>query len=528
MLRLRVRERVAMLAALASLSAPLLVAQQPAVGGGAQPGAQLATEGTSAVSGVVTDATTNQPLAGVMVYLGFQGRVPFVQQSFSASLTPADLAGITPEMIASGRAGAVPDPPSALDVAGASRLVVGAYLVPTPVNGQPRAYVPLFYPAAVRLADASSIELKAADERGGIDISLRAATTSSISGTVTGPPDALTGLVLRLMPDGLEDLGAGSEVATATIGSDGRFSFLNVPIGSYTLDVRRTVSELQYRTPLATLALPIPTTPGAPGRGGGSGSVSSGPYGANYSLQTTRGSGAYFARMKVAVAARPVTDLTVALQRAGTMRGRFVLENGADPDFSNLPAPPIYAEPADGNLGLGMPTSTRPTPTTFEIQGLPAGKFLLRFLSVGNYSVAAVTSNGEDHRYRPFDGSAGADFDVIVTLVDKRIDLSGSVADANGAPVKNAVVLAFPVERELWTNYGLSPARLKGSPTTSSGTYRFQSLPAGEYYLIGVPPEQAEAWQDPAKLAQLASRATRMTLAWGDVKTQNVTVVKLP
>ena len=34
----------------------------------------VASEGTAALSGVVTDATTHEPLPGVMVYLGFQGR----------------------------------------------------------------------------------------------------------------------------------------------------------------------------------------------------------------------------------------------------------------------------------------------------------------------------------------------------------------------------------------------------------------------------------------------------------------------
>ena len=191
-------------------------------------------------------------------------------------------------------------------------------------------------------------------------------------------------------------------------------------------------------------------------------------------------------------------------------------------------APSVYAEPADGNLGLGMPSSVRQASNTFEIQGLLGGQYLLRFLGIVNGSVLSVTADGEDHRYMPFDASLGRDFDVVVTLTDKRTDLSGTATDSHGGQVKNAIVIAFPVEREQWINYGLSPARLKGSPTSSSGTYRFQSLPAGEYYLVGVPADQGDVWQDPAKLAILAPSAARVTLAWGDVKTQTVIVVKLP
>jgi hypothetical protein len=113
-------------------------------------------------------------------------------------------------------------------------------------------------------------------------------------------------------------------------------------------------------------------------------------------------------------------------------------------------------------------------------------------------------------------------------VTDKRTDLSGTAADASGQQVKNAIAIAFPVERDQWTNYGLSSVRLKSSPTSSAGVYRFQSLPAGEYYVAAVPPEQADVWQDPAKLAILAGSAARVRLAWGDVKTQAVTVIRLP
>jgi len=231
--------------------------------------------------------------------------------------------------------------------------------------------------------------------------------------------------------------------------------------------------------------------------------------------------------MKVTVDASPVTNLTVPLKPTPSIRGRIASETGEAPN--NLPGTiPVYAEPADGNLGLGMLSATRPTPTTFEIRGLLGGEYVLRFIGLGTNVVTAITVDGQDYRNRTFDGSLGRDFDVVVTIADKRIDLSGSVTDARGQAVKNAIVIAFPVQRELWTNYGLSPVRLRSSPTSSSGTYRFQSLPEGDYYLVAVPPDQADAWQDPARLAALVPFAVRVTLAWGDVKTQPVTVVKLP
>jgi hypothetical protein len=48
-------------------------------------------------------------------------------------------------------------------------------------------------------------------------------------------------------------------------------------------------------------------------------------------------------------------------------------------------------------------------------------------------------------------------------------------------------------------------------------------LPAGEYFLVAVKSEQIDAWMDPQFLAAASLRATRVTLAWGDKKTLDVT-----
>ena len=97
-----------------------------------------------------------------------------------------------------------------------------------------------------------------------------------------------------------------------------------------------------------------------------------------------------------------------------------------------------------------------------------------------------------------------------------------------GNAVANAVVIVFSVDRTQWSNYGFSPSGIRSAPTSSDSTYHFQNLPSGDYYVVGVPPDQADAWRDPANLNTLAASAARVTLAWGDTKTQDVLVVRLP
>jgi len=219
-----------------------------------------------------------------------------------------------------------------------------------------------------------------------------------------------------------------------------------------------------------------------------------------------------------------VIDFAVQLQRPASIRGKFVMENGEPLKGPTL----VFAEPADGNVALGVLGGRLAVMDTFDIQGLLRGQYVLRFPVIANKSVVSVIADGEDYRDKPLDFSSGRDLDVVVNLTDKKTRLWGTTVDRQGMPVKNALVLAFPVERDQWTNYGLSPARLKQTPTSSSGAYDFPDLPAGTYYVVAVSPDQDLVWQDPESLARLAPSASRVSLAWGDVKTQRVTVVKVP
>jgi hypothetical protein len=327
----------------------------------------------------------------------------------------------------------------------------------------------------------------------------------------------------------MEDLGAGAEIATTTVGADGAFTFFGVPAGAYMIDARRTVSQFTMQTPLNSPPVPqLPATPGPVSPGGGSTIVMSGPEGLYYSTSSSPSSETYWALTPIEVGTSDVTDARVVMRPSVSLSGRAVFETAAPTPSNGPPFVSVSAEPADGSRNLGSPRSTRDpaNPTAFRLDGLLAGPYFLRV--AGGGAVKSITWDGRDMTSTPFDASAGRDFtDITITLTDQRTALGGIVRDARGAPAAAAVVLAFPAERAQWTNFGFNPPRIRLYPTSSNGSYRYQSLPAGDYLVVALPIAQRDGWKS-AGFLDIASRvATPVTLEWGGNKSLDLKVSQI-
>jgi len=140
----------------------------------------------------------------------------------------------------------------------------------------------------------------------------------------------------------------------------------------------------------------------------------------------------------------------------------------------------------------------------------------------------SIEWNGENHTYSGFDASGGRDVEgVVITLTDNAPRLTGTLTRGTAEPAPGAVAIAFPVERELWTGYGITPARIRTAVADTAGAFRFSSLPAGEYFVVAVEEEETYGWQDPTFLEQAQARAVRVAIGWGEAKTQHLQVVRV-
>ena len=517
----------------------------------------------SAISGTVTDEA-GEPMVGVLVRVVAQvivsgrpqlasgavtktddrgryrmanlprGRyivmVPSVQASIPSDVTLDELTGLTAEAIkaseAAGRPVTVPDP-TAMIIDAANRLVLESYPLSPGRSGW--SYPTTAFPTAQSLSQATPIDLGRAEERSGVDIRLAPVRTVRVTGVVDGPAESKpSGMTVRLLPTGSEGLGHGSETATSLVSAAGTFTLLNVPAGRYTLIVSNSTMELQTS---GGITAQMPRPPGCLGGGGGSMTLGLGNENLRTAYSNCRGSTVFSARTPLTVGDRDLANVAVTLVRAVSVSGSVVYADGAPPADSPMARIgfTILAEPANGDPSLGMPTgrSTQADSMKWKVDGLLPGSYVLR-PSGPSANVKSIEWQGRDYFDRPFDATAGRDIEgVVITVGTGFTRIRGTVRDAKGATATSGVVIAFPVDQRLWTDYGLRPTRVQQGTISSVGAFSVASLPPGEYYIVALDSAPAAGWISPAFFNLAAPVASRVTLTWAENKTLDLSVTTI-
>ena len=425
---------------------------------------------------------------------------------------------------------ALPDPAIQLD--GTTRLTLGHYLTPPPpVDGQAFAY-PHAFAGGHAIASASAIDLEAGTERDGADVRMEPVRAYRVSGTVDGPTEGRGGLVLRLLAPGLEDAGSGTEVATTTVGQNGAFVFPVVPAGTYTLDAPLSINNYSFRIGDSSGSFfygpQSPRPPGLTGMGTFAGQPVLGGSGAAFTSRSIQGR-EYWGRTAVTVSGRHEDGVVVTMRKAARVSGRIATE--IDPTFPTPSALPRYLslEPANGEAWLGAPRSVevRNTPAgQFAMAGVLPGRFVFRTEVAAGWILKSVVFDGRDYTYTPVDLTNSGDLTGgVITFTNAVPTLAGTVHAENG-PATDTVVILFPSDRTKWTEYGRSPSLFRVARTSSTGSYRIPRVPAGEYLAVAVPIAHLN-WHEPGFFGQVEPLATRVSIAWGEQKTQHLQVGKL-
>lgn len=224
-----------------------------------------------------------------------------------------------------------------------------------------------------------------------------------------------------------------------------------------------------------------------------------------------QGQPAYWISQRISVGTDDLPDLTIELRPALRVEGRVEFRGASGSLPAAVANAPIMFETPFGEPGQFAVQAVK---GVFATVGA-GGRYIVRPYELAGWVVQSVTLGDKDITDRTFDLQADTT-SLVVTFTDRPSKVSGTVRDARGAASPTAVVLAFPVDPERWSGYGVSPRTLKSALTTQSGVYTFEHLPPGDYYLIAVDAAGAEGWKDPKVLEALATWATKLTVATGD------------
>lgn len=349
----------------------------------------------------------------------------------------------------------------------------------------------VFHPGAVMLAGAARIAVRLGEERSGIDIPLQYVALATVSGVVSMPggsdPASLT-LVRTDEVPGFEPTRA------ARADADGRFTIASVPPGQY-----RVMARVNPASPI--------TTSGSP-------------------LIDMRNRQLGYA--DILVDGEDVGNVVVSVQPGVTLSGELVFEGEHAP--AALPAELLRLRPLAtlvlANSAYALPPVDLDG-TRFKIEGIMPGTYRLApnvqglRAPIGSWWLKSIVAGGRDLLDAPLElrQSLG---NAVVTFSDKASELSGTVADAQGAPAGDGWVIAIPANRSAWF---FNSRRLAVVRPNREGRYTIRNLPPGDYRVVATRDVEDGEWFDPAVLERLLPGGMTVTIAEREKVTVNL---KLP
>ena len=373
-------------------------------------------------------------------------------------------------------------------------MTLNSVLIPPPpgADGRMTMYRTTYYPSATSAAEGTTVTVAAGEERTDLVMTLRPVPAARVSGRLvtpdgTAPPpmaikiagEAMADVVTRSLPSSTAEV--GFETAIAVSDASGRFTMIGVPPGEYVL---KHADELLVRS-------------------------------------AEGGRTAYWVSQHVTVPAGDLRDLVVNLRPAIRIAGRL--------QFSAGITPPATLPPNLGSLTLESPsveaTQVFAPSRNGEASTIgPGGRYIARAVESSGWFVESITLDGKDVTERPFDLQTDATT-FVVTYTNRASKVTGVVKDARGNVAADAMVVVFPTDQQRWKDYGRSPRFLRSAPMSMKGTFTFDHLPPGDYYVIAIEAVNGEGWRDPKVLQTLANRAERLTVTAGSAaQTLDLTV----
>ena len=235
-----------------------------------------------------------------------------------------------------------------------------------------------------------------------------------------------------------------------------------------------------------------------------------------------------FGMLPVVVDGADVTGLVLQTSTGSSITGRVTFDSfhgTQEPRRGQIEITPV---PIDADQSPASPASAELRDDwTFVVSGVNGPRRLQLQRAPAAWTLKAIKVRGIDVTDRPLPfGTADQSLtDVDVVLTDPVSELRATIVDNRGGPAAGARLVMFPIDRDRW--YAASRF-LRLAEAGADGIASVADVPPGSFYaavVTSLPPDGADAWQDPAFLESLVQRASSFALGDGE---KRALVLKLP
>jgi hypothetical protein len=237
------------------------------------------------------------------------------------------------------------------------------------------------------------------------------------------------------------------------------------------------------------------------------------------------GSGELLGVQPITVSGREVAGVSLLLSPAATVPGVLTLDTAGMTPPPNLSQITISAPPLRRTI-LSSNVSTRPsTDGTFALRGLSPASHLVRVSGLPRpWSLKAVFQGRREITDSGFEVGSGNLGELTIVLTDRSSEVTVTTRDESGGPLADCTVIVFSTEPSLWRPQS---RYIQAARADQAGQSRIFGLPAGNYFLAVVDDAEQGEWYDPAFLERIRPGAFSLSLADGEVKTQELRMSRL-
>ena len=327
-------------------------------------------------------------------------------------------------------------------------------------------YAPTYYPGVITAAEAARVRVAAAQELNGIDFQLRLVPLATVRGTTTEP----SGVVALVSEDAAGPM--RMQGLRGPVRPNGTFTISNVPPGKYL-----AVARIEGATGPATAAM-----------------------------------------QSVVVSGEDVT-ISLTTVRGSRLGGAITFESATAAPPKGFSGFRVSAQPI--GAAAALPRTGRPVDADergqFLLADLMPGQYVIQANGGAGWTMKAVYLDGRDVTDQPVEIKGDNPDGLTLIFTDRVSSLTGTVGSDGGQPAAGTTVIAFASDEKFWRP---QTRRIQTARADQNGSYRFDSLPPGEYLIVATDDVEQGEWFDPAFLESVRDKAVGVTLAEGEQKIQ--------